>query len=201
VTGDFVVLAGADAEKVVKALEKIIFNVEELPVSLAVQKFERDVYVLSGKYEAKPLADRKKDQIEVYARDLIDRNTGGGGSGSLQRMAGSPEYFQIRTDGTAEIFLLYLYLDALKREPDGGAEAAFSQALAAGITRTQVATVVFGSSEYKADLVQGYYQQFLHRTAAAAELNPWVSALLEGARDEQVIAGILSSDEYFARSQ
>jgi streptogramin lyase len=116
-------------------------------------------------------------------------------------IAGSPEYFQIRANGMNDIFLLYFYLDALKREPDGGAETAFSQALAAGITRTQVAAVVFGSSEYKSDLVQSYYQQFLHRTAAPAELNPWVNALLQGARDEQVIAGILSSDEYFARSQ
>jgi hypothetical protein len=81
------VRAGADAEKVAAALEKILRKECDLPVSLAVQEVERDVYVLSGKYEAKPLADRKKNQIEVYGFQLTDRTTGGGGSGTLQEMA------------------------------------------------------------------------------------------------------------------
>jgi streptogramin lyase len=160
-------------------------------------------------------AEYRIDQVEKLYQYYLLRDADAAGlqqavaflatGGTLEQLAaliaGSPEYFQLRSVGTAEVFLLYLYLDTLKRAPDGGAETAFSQALAAGITRTQVAAVVFGSSEYQADLVQGYYQQFLHRTAAAAELNPWVSALLDGARDEQVIAGILSSEEYFLRSQ
>jgi streptogramin lyase len=160
-------------------------------------------------------AEYRIDQVEKLYQYYLLRDADAAGlqqaaaflatGGTLEQLAaliaGSPEYFQIRAAGTAEVFLLYLYLDALKRAPDGGAETAFSQALAAGITRTQVAAVVFASREYKADLVQSYYQQFLHRTAAAAELNPWVSVLLEGARDEQVIAGILGSDEYLARSQ
>jgi RNA polymerase sigma factor (sigma-70 family) len=87
VTGDFVVRAGADPVKVAAALETILRKECDLPVSLAVADAERDVYVLSGKYEAKPLPDRKESQIEVYGFELTDRNTGGGGSGSLQEMA------------------------------------------------------------------------------------------------------------------
>jgi len=86
VTGDFVVRAGADTEKVAAAMETILRKECDIPASLAVAEAERDVYVLSGKYESKPLADRKKDQIEVYAVHLTDRNTGGGGTGSVQSM-------------------------------------------------------------------------------------------------------------------
>ena len=64
-----------------------------MSVALAVQELERDVYVLSGKYEAKPLAGREKNQIEVYATELGDRTTGGGGTGSFQGMADHIEGF------------------------------------------------------------------------------------------------------------
>ncbi|HEV3445358.1 MAG TPA: hypothetical protein VG099_11995, partial [Gemmataceae bacterium] len=93
VTGDFVVRASADPAKVAAALEKILRKECHLRVSLAVQEVERDVYVLSGKYEAKPLAGRKKNLVEVYSFELTDRTTGGGGSGALQVMADHIEGF------------------------------------------------------------------------------------------------------------
>jgi hypothetical protein len=79
VTGDFVVRAGADPAKVATALEKILRKECDLPVSLAVQEVERDMFILSGKYEAKPLDGRKKNEIEVYAKHPLDRDSGGGG--------------------------------------------------------------------------------------------------------------------------
>lgn len=87
VTGDFVVRAGADPAKVAAALEKILRKECDVAVTLTVKEVERDVYTLSGKYTTKPLEDRKKDFIEIYGFGLTDRKTGGGGSGSLQRMA------------------------------------------------------------------------------------------------------------------
>ena len=93
VTGDFVVRAGAEPEKIAAALEKVLRKEFGLPVALAVEEVERDVCVLSGTYEAKPLADRKKNLIEVYASELTDRQTGGGGSGTLQKMADLIEGF------------------------------------------------------------------------------------------------------------
>ena len=93
VTGDFVVRAGADPEKVAAALEKILRKECDLPVALAVEEVERDVYVLSGKWAAKPLPDRKENQIEVYGFELTERTTGGGGTGSLRGMADHVEGF------------------------------------------------------------------------------------------------------------
>lgn len=91
VTGDFVVRAGAGPEKVAAALEKILRKECAVPVSLAVREVERDVFVLSGKYEARPLAGRKAHRIEVYAVEL--RTGGGGGSGTLPEMAAHVEAF------------------------------------------------------------------------------------------------------------
>ena len=93
VTGDFVVRADADPEKVATALEKILRKECDLPVTLKVHDVGQNVYVLSGKYVAKPLADRKKNQIEVYSFQLTDRTKGGGGSGTLQEMLAPVEGF------------------------------------------------------------------------------------------------------------
>jgi hypothetical protein len=86
VTGDFVVRAGADPAKVAIALEKILRKECELPISLAVQEVERDMFILSGKYEAKPLDGRKKNEIEVYAKHLVDQKAGGGGTGTFDEL-------------------------------------------------------------------------------------------------------------------
>jgi hypothetical protein len=87
VTGDWSVRLGADPEKLVAALEQILRKECGLKVSLALKEVEREVYVLSGKYDAKPLPERKENQIEIYGAELTDRNTGGGGSGSLRELA------------------------------------------------------------------------------------------------------------------
>ncbi|HEV3435960.1 MAG TPA: hypothetical protein VG122_01300, partial [Gemmata sp.] len=84
VTGDYVVRANADPEKVVVALEKILRKECELPVSLAFRDVERDVYVLSGKYESKPLTGRKKDEIAL-ASELGGDTLGNISNGSLQQ--------------------------------------------------------------------------------------------------------------------
>jgi hypothetical protein len=87
VTGDFVVRVGADQAKIVADLERILRKECDVSASFTIRESERVVYVLSGKYESKPLPDRKPHEIEVYATDLQDRKTGGGGSGSLHEMA------------------------------------------------------------------------------------------------------------------
>jgi hypothetical protein len=62
-----------------------------------------------------------------------------------------------------------------------------------------VADVFFASDEYRQDLVQSYYERFLHRAAENAGLTVWVTALRNGLRDENVVAQIISSPEYFGR--
>jgi uncharacterized delta-60 repeat protein len=114
-------------------------------------------------------------------------------------LAGSPEYFKNQGGGTNDGFLAALYRDALNRPIDPTGQAAFSQALNAGISRGDVAAAIFGSTEYQQDLVQGWYQRFLRRAADPTGLSFFTNALHQGTRDEEVIAAIVGSPEYFSR--
>jgi autotransporter-associated beta strand protein len=115
------------------------------------------------------------------------------------QITGSQEYFQTRGGGTNDGFLNALYQDALNRMIDPGGHMTFLNALNNGAARSDVAATIFASTEYRNDLVQGYYMRFLHRGADAAGLAAWVNMLQGGARDEDVIAGIVGSAEYFGR--
>jgi hypothetical protein len=115
------------------------------------------------------------------------------------RLAGSQEYFDTRAAGSVDGFLDSLYQDVLQRGVDPGAQAAFGQAIAAGVSRVQLAAFVLGSMEYEQDLVQRCYRHYLGRSADASGLGFSVNALQIGVRDEQILAAIVGSDEYFAR--
>ena len=51
-------------------------------------------------------------------------------------------------------------------------------------------------AEYRDILVAGYYQKYLGRAADSQGLAFWVGMLQAGQTDEQVLAGIVGSDEY-----
>jgi hypothetical protein len=70
--------------------------------------------------------------------------------------------------------------------------------LSAGASKTSIAQSFVISTEHESALVQNYYQQYLARTAAAAEVAGWVNVLQHGASSEQVIADFLGSREYFS---
>jgi hypothetical protein len=67
------------------------------------------------------------------------------------------------------------------------------------MTRQQVASVVFGSPEYLQDTVASYYQTYLNRPADSGGLNGFVAAMEAGMTDQQVIADLLASPEFFAK--
>ena len=153
------------------------------------------------------------DQVDaVYAR-LLHRDADAGGrnaflnflenGGTVEQMeaiiAGSAEYYQTRGGSGTAGFLEALYQDSLDRGVDALGQASWTQALASGLSRTQVAELIFSSPEYKIDLVNNYYTHFLGRSADPTGLNGRVNGLLGGLRDEQVIAAIVASDEYFSR--
>ena len=91
VTGDWVVRAGTDPDKLVAALEQILRKECGLKVSLAFKDEEREVYVLSGKYVAKPLPGRKENEIEIYAVELSETNGGLGNANNPRDLARAVE--------------------------------------------------------------------------------------------------------------
>jgi uncharacterized protein (TIGR03118 family) len=114
-------------------------------------------------------------------------------------ITGSREYFQVRGGGSNSGFLAALYQDALSRNIDANGQMFFSQELARGMTRTQVAAQIFASAEFQQDLVKSDYLTFLHRAADPTGLANFVSALQHGATDEQVAAAIIGSAEFFMK--
>jgi hypothetical protein len=112
-------------------------------------------------------------------------------------IAGSAEYLQNRAGGNNNGFLDALYLDALQRPTDPVGKAGFGSLLAGGMSRDQVAEMIFGSEEYRGYVVQSYYQLSLHRAADPTGLNAFTQAMNQGWRDEDVLAAIFGSPEYF----
>jgi hypothetical protein len=91
----------------------------------------------------------------IYTATHGDLGRGGGTTEQVESLiAGSAEYFQVRGGGTDLGFLQALYQDALNRAIDPAGQMTFSQALAKGATRAQVAAAVFTSLEFRQDLVE-----------------------------------------------
>jgi hypothetical protein len=114
-------------------------------------------------------------------------------------IVGSAEYLQTRGGGTTAGFLTALYQDALGRAIDTVGQGIFTQQLAGGASRGQVASQVFASTEFQQALVQSDYRLLLNRVADPAGLNAFVTALQQGQTDQQIAAAIAGSDEFFAR--
>jgi ELWxxDGT repeat protein len=114
-------------------------------------------------------------------------------------IAASPEYFA-RHGGTHAGFLAAAYRDLLGRDMDAGGAAVFGLALASGVARLQVLTLIVTSPEYQQNSVQGYYRTYLAREADAGGFGAFVTAMLHGMRREEVVALMVGSDEYYGRA-
>jgi hypothetical protein len=59
---------------------------------------------------------------------------------------------------------------------------------------------ITSSREYDANIIDGFYVTYLGRHAETFGLNAWVDQMQAGLNAEAIRAGILGSDEYFART-
>jgi hypothetical protein len=59
---------------------------------------------------------------------------------------------------------------------------------------------ILSSNEYRTDFIQGWYQKYLSRAASGSEVSAWLGTFDSGGTDEQIIAAIVGSDEYFNRA-
>jgi hypothetical protein len=130
---------------------------------------------------------------------LIDLQNGGTIEQMMADIAGSPEYFTKRAMGNNNTWLQTVYQDLLGRPIDPTGQMFFSQQLANGATRGQVALGILTSMEYRQNLVTTAYHAFLRRDPDPTGLANWVIFLTQGGTDQQLNAGILGSAEYFAR--
>jgi predicted outer membrane repeat protein len=153
------------------------------------------------------------DQVQLLYQHYLHRAADPGGllgfvnflgsGGTLEQVAaimvGSDEYADLHGGNNSTAFLDAVYEDVLNRAPDAPGLTGFSGALAAGMSRTQTASLFFSSPEYFNNLVQYDYQTVLGRTADPAGLNGFVAGLQSGGlTDQTALAFILGSTESFA---
>jgi hypothetical protein len=113
----------------------------------------------------------------------------------LSQILGSTEYFQ-KAGGTNQAWLQLLYQDLLNRTPDFSGAIAWTNVLAGGASRQQVASLITTSAERNALVVGSYYSFYLGRTGTNAEINNWVNIIRTGATQEQVVTIFLGSPEF-----
>jgi subtilisin family serine protease len=111
------------------------------------------------------------------------------GSGRSGPPQGAPQ------DANAAV-VASLYQDVLGRAVDPGASIFWTQALDSGMSRTQMAAILWGSVEHRGEQVAADYQTYLHRAPSVAELEGWVRVLESPASETDVIGAFLTSSEY-----
>ncbi|HXH37234.1 MAG TPA: DUF4214 domain-containing protein, partial [Thermoanaerobaculia bacterium] len=111
------------------------------------------------------------------------------------QITGSPEYFAL-AGATNAAWISRIFNDVLGRVPSAAETATFS-ALLGGSSRMSVGLGILQSNEAATRRVQQYYTALLRRPATSTETTAFVTALLGGSTDEQVLAQIVAADEYF----
>jgi hypothetical protein len=96
-------------------------------------------------------------------------------------------------------FVCQVFLDVFGRQADANGIATFVGMLNAGTaSRTDVAMDILTSVEYRGDLIASWYQELLNRPVDPQGLALNQSLFASGATDEQLIAGLMGSAEYYA---
>lgn len=113
---------------------------------------------------------------------------------------GAPEYYA-NAGGTPDGFLSRLYADVFNRDLDPGGRTYWDAHLAAGTPAWVVAMSVVMSTEAMQNRVSDAYWQMLGRAPDSAGLDFWTSKLQGGARDENLVAFLAGSDEYWQKTQ
>jgi hypothetical protein len=112
----------------------------------------------------------------------------------------SPEYGQ-HAGGTDRGWVDALYQDLLGRQPDAQGELFWMQELARGTSRYSVAYGFAASQERQRQHIAADYQKFLGRSAGGSEIDYWLAQFNQGAANEDIITGLLVSDEYFKKGR
>ena len=100
-----------------------------------------------------------------------------------------------------QYYIAQVYQDLLLRNSDAAGLAYWSGQLDNGAPRGSIANSLDHSAEYfQTNIIKPAYQQFLGRQSDQAGLDFWTSQLQGGLTDEQMQAGFIASNEFYARS-
>jgi hypothetical protein len=150
------------------------------------------------------LLGRVADPIGMQVSlDILGGRSFLGGQPTIEQLKAmiisSDEYFA-KHGSTNSNFLEGLFRDVIGRDIDNSALVALTAQLAQGASRDTVALEVLNSAQAAGLLVQRGYLTYLNRNPDAANFGGWVNLLQTGLRDEDLLAFIVASDEFFART-
>jgi hypothetical protein len=111
----------------------------------------------------------------------------------------SPEYYNGAGHGTDRGYLAALSEDVLGHPLDDATRARFPQGLGSESARATVAAEILTSAEAVNRRVSQLYHLILERSADPNGLQVYGSQLSQGGAEENVIAGLAGSDEFFAQ--
>jgi hypothetical protein len=112
------------------------------------------------------------------------------------QIVASPEYLLKRAGANTSNILAIVIGDVFHRSITQGDRSMFGDHSASNRGHRGLAERVFATIEYRQDLVQSYFQRYLHRNADPGGLQMSLAALNNGLRDEVLIAAIVGSPEY-----
>ena len=135
-----------------------------------------------------PLAGEVSFWLPAFVAGLSDEQI------EAQFMA-SAEYFAL-AGGSNSGWINLIFNDVLGRVPSAPELASFTTLLGSS-SRTSVGLAILNSSEAATRRVQPFYPRFLRRSPLVAETTALTNAFLGGNSDEQLIALVVGSDEYF----
>jgi uncharacterized delta-60 repeat protein len=166
---------------------------------------EYRAHLVANTYTTYLLRSAADAEVQAWLPVLAQPAPGPGkpdsGEQFLTAILASGEYFQ-KHGNTTPTWVMSLYRQLLERPTDTpGVNNALAEVLNGyAAARQTTASTIVGSGEYRGQLVGRYYRQLLGRTASASDRDIWGSLLQSGVTDEQMINGIVSSDEYFQKA-
>ena len=104
------------------------------------------------------------------------------------------------SEGSPAGFVASLYSIVLDRHADAGGLAYWTQLLAGGNTRSQVAQGFWGSVEHRGQEVEQYYATYLNRSADPGGLAFWKAAFASGMDERGMALAFTNSAEYQAQN-
>jgi hypothetical protein len=139
--------------------------------------------------------------VDPFGRDGFRQFFAAGGTaeGAALVILTSQEYVQFQAGGNFNGYLDAVYADVLGRAVDPLGRAFWNEFVVDDHTLADVAFGILGSLESNGREVRGYYNQFLGREPDAFGFNIFVNQLATGTTNEQVIASIVGSEEFFQR--
>jgi hypothetical protein len=111
--------------------------------------------------------------------------------------AGGP--FMLPKPNAAELYVTQLYRALLNRDPESAGLQAWTQWLAAGASRLDIARGIYDSAEHRGFQVDQFYERYLHRAADSTGRAFWVNSMRRGTDETAIEQAFFRSSEY-ARS-